>query len=518
MSNRILCEVWNPKSKCNYYFPEQCYTNNETGLAISGGGSRSYTATIGYMRALEKLDLFDKFDYVSSVSGGSWFASVYLYANRHNLLGKSVENITYETLNETNKDMSDFMGNRLLDMPIVARMVEAKEAGISDGFLWHYGIGKFFLEHYGLFNKSWAKNTEMLDACNIDLSISKQVRSPYWLCNSSILFPRTELEGITEFQFTSQYSGFHYLLGDEIGSFFVENPGFGCYNPGLTKDKLYFLTVPKTQNTSIIRPLNYCTLELAVGNSSAAYAYEDQLLSALTKNSGSTVLADITNLNPVYNFWKPILSSSSSNSSSDVDNVRCSSGPLENVKTETGDGGICDNTGIMSLVTRGVKKIVSLDNNAALNGSWQYLSLAQLFGTFKSSGYSDTEPNEDSTQIFPSCYWSVVIDQFKEHPYCHIKLPVIENKRNGVKGGYELELLIIILQPSTTFNSMLPEDISSTFNQDDGPFPNFPNYPTILANKDDILGLTLQQINLLSTFTEWSIMSTELRHIISSMI
>ena len=47
------------------------------GLALSGGGYRAAAYHIGTMRALHKLEILDKVDVISSVSGGSITATYY---------------------------------------------------------------------------------------------------------------------------------------------------------------------------------------------------------------------------------------------------------------------------------------------------------------------------------------------------------------------------------------------------------------------------------------------------------
>lgn len=51
----------------------------ETGVCFSGGGSRSMALSIGQLRGLSQLGLLDKVRYTSSVSGGSWAATVFSY-------------------------------------------------------------------------------------------------------------------------------------------------------------------------------------------------------------------------------------------------------------------------------------------------------------------------------------------------------------------------------------------------------------------------------------------------------
>ncbi len=55
-----------------------------TGLAISGGGIRSSTFSIGVIQALAERDLFKQFDYLSTVSGGGYTGSLLSSLLNHN--------------------------------------------------------------------------------------------------------------------------------------------------------------------------------------------------------------------------------------------------------------------------------------------------------------------------------------------------------------------------------------------------------------------------------------------------
>lgn len=54
---------------------------NNVGICFSGGGTRSYSTTLGYLRALLDLKLLKHVRYVSSVSGGSWALAGFTYHN-----------------------------------------------------------------------------------------------------------------------------------------------------------------------------------------------------------------------------------------------------------------------------------------------------------------------------------------------------------------------------------------------------------------------------------------------------
>ena len=97
-----------------FKFPEADLPNisskPKTGISFSGGGSRSYIASLGYLSALRDLDLIDNIRYIVGVSGGSWATIVYSYFQNDDidddtLLGPiiSPSDIVYGDL----KDMAD---------------------------------------------------------------------------------------------------------------------------------------------------------------------------------------------------------------------------------------------------------------------------------------------------------------------------------------------------------------------------------------------------------------------------
>jgi predicted acylesterase/phospholipase RssA len=57
--------------------PKNIEEVTEVGIALSGGGIRSATFCLGVFQALAKCKLLGQIDYISSVSGGSYFAAFY---------------------------------------------------------------------------------------------------------------------------------------------------------------------------------------------------------------------------------------------------------------------------------------------------------------------------------------------------------------------------------------------------------------------------------------------------------
>lgn len=513
--------VWNTLGKSN--FPELCpnFVSNKSfkpegvSLAIGGGGSTAYIAMIGYLRALLELEIspgtglnaFNSSQFISSNSGGSWFTGTYLFANGSkfsstDLLGKYIEpsNINVATLANTNFDNPIFMGQCIIDAPVIDFMKEGIKKGISTGFLWNYAIGKIFLNNYNLFGTLVSPNTyyaSMMNKLNPNLPSPALPPSnaPFWICNASLLDKNILQNGITQIQFTPLYSGFPQILGSSsnntlIGGNWVDTYAFGCLAPNsrLTnsgcKSTTLPLNVPKNQGGPL-------TLENMIGTSSSAYAYDTLAISEL-------LFGKSVKLDPIYNFWSP-------------------NNPSVNQQSYTGDGGFSDNTGILSLVSRKCKYILAfLTPSSTFNSSETGFcdsSLLELFGLFTQSSCSDIfkQPNKDSVQIFESSDWPSFSQQFLNTTqsggpsYARAKLKVLPNAQNGVVGNYNVDLLVISLQPSSNFHSLLPTDITNKFSDSSGEFPNFPIFPIVGPNKFKFIQLTKPQVNLLQSYTYWSI-------------
>ena len=78
----------------------QRYTKTDVGLAISGGGTRSYSAAIGQLRYLVSSGLIDKIRAISCVSGGTWFGTLFNFVDKgisdQQLLGPMVGDMDWE--------------------------------------------------------------------------------------------------------------------------------------------------------------------------------------------------------------------------------------------------------------------------------------------------------------------------------------------------------------------------------------------------------------------------------------
>lgn len=69
-------------AKATMYLGLQPPKSRNVGLALSGGGSRAIAFHLGCLRALHDLDLLDRVQVISSVSGGSIISAMYAYSSK----------------------------------------------------------------------------------------------------------------------------------------------------------------------------------------------------------------------------------------------------------------------------------------------------------------------------------------------------------------------------------------------------------------------------------------------------
>ena len=90
--SHVNCKTWLVNGN-GFQFPElgdpqfkldHLLSRPNVGIAFSGGGTRSASATLGQLRALHYLGLLDSARYISCVSGGSWACVPYTFLPRPN--------------------------------------------------------------------------------------------------------------------------------------------------------------------------------------------------------------------------------------------------------------------------------------------------------------------------------------------------------------------------------------------------------------------------------------------------
>ena len=81
----FLVRAWAPAAAFpGFSFPEAAAMagRRPTAVCFSGGGYRSFIASVSYLRALEALGLMPRVRHLTGVSGGSWAVAAYTYYAR----------------------------------------------------------------------------------------------------------------------------------------------------------------------------------------------------------------------------------------------------------------------------------------------------------------------------------------------------------------------------------------------------------------------------------------------------
>lgn len=479
----------------NFLFPEQEYgivSDNNFGLALSGGGSRAFTMSMAVVRFLEKKNLINSISYVSTISGSNWFICPYTFRELDLGRYRSPENITMKILENDN---IGFAGDVCIDTPIKEYLLEAKQKKIKKDKIWQYIVGKCYLKRYNLdekmiaINKKRSKSLLRKNSIECEIPIDKR---PFWISGSSISGDR----GPVFLQSTPMYSGLQtrvYVDNEIVGGEMIETHAFDSFNPIIDK-------INSKQTVDLIINDDF-TLDDIIGISSAAFTdYLPKIDNTIDKYIHSKK-SFFENINPKYNIW-------------DIKKEN-------NLSVKISDGYKVDNLGIIPLVARGCKKILCMCSNLEIEDSLMNTGLLPLFGIWGENGGTDNI--SDSSQIFSKDDWESISAQIEKRKlnggpvYVNKKLDVLPNKRLSITGNYKVELFIYFLYPSSEYIDSLPEDVKnemivvkknplfSSSNKLEG----FPNFKTVFQNKGKIVGYTREQVNILHYYVQWCLKKTE---------
>ena len=368
----FMSKIWPSRNSNNTMcFPEKILvptiknSTNLIGLCYSGGGARSLTCMIGYMRAMLRIkrkdgkNLYESANYVSTVSGGSWFHSIYTLARKRgytvqNLLGTgrlpkditltNLQNDNFQNINDDSK--CSFIGARASTMNIITNII--KYVGVSNNILnrwWNYAVGITFLSPYGI-NLDAPIALDYASASNI-YEINPSITfpeypmpgDPFWLCNTCVLYkPLTDYGFYTNMVMTPIYSGLcqQFTIGSNtIGDKWIETFATDSYAPSETITKPT-CTTPTTVNVKSAKNGQSISLSIKdmIGASSAVLA--DILYEKIPINS----LEKFNNKISLWNFNK------------------------NNIEVQLSDAAFADNSGMLSLLSRNVTKIIYFNNTS----------------------------------------------------------------------------------------------------------------------------------------------------------
>jgi hypothetical protein len=487
-----------------------------TGVAISGGGTVSASLIMGYFYALQEMTVFDKnleltpvFDniqYISGVSGGCWGSApfcflpdsiddtTYLGGSKYQpaqlttaILGQVPDNsMTYAV---TNADIVSKVKEELLKYPESAYV-----RAVGDIFLSPFGINgttSYFTTDADAVSNIISRNPQLSASDFITLKANR----PFPIMNTSLM-SQDHVDGSSNFpcDCTPLYVGvkaFHQGAGkglifkQNIGGAFVEP--FGFNTPDATD-------VNQEAGTAVVTPgKEMFSLCYPVGTSGEA------LEEWVVKNDPIPEL-----IFPSYSYWTPT-------------NAKTSSPEVHTY--DFGDGGITDDTGVASLLARGVKNIVvfltePFDTTTKQYEAIGYNQIASLFGQqifdWKSQSLVAANPNSlmlDHAK-FAALKTGVESAMAAGGPvFWNDSYTVQPNNWFGIAGGWTCNILWIFNTVSPQWVSELPSDVQALLKTDE--LSDFPYVKVFDQNPGTVIALTPNQANMLGNFGYWMATSAE---------
>jgi hypothetical protein len=490
--------------------------DNATGIAVSGGGSRSLTCAIGQYRALKYLGLLDEVAVISSVSGGTWASASFVYLpptfDDDDFLGLPTPNPGSLTLSQLGTLSPNNLGNaptRMGWISVIEVLHHLKSKyNYSNDDLWQGLIGERIFQLWNLWQVgsdglplyyfsgnagdvagTITPNNPQLGAAQFTL---QQRPRPLLVMNSAI-FSNQDMRGAQLLPFESSPFGTGVRAtflgigpdGRAIGGGLIQPFAMGSPSIVSVAGDLATVTPPA-------RPFSLVDM---ASISSAAFAQTVQQKAP-----------EFDCIVPRYPYWP-------------VSNPT----PQEELLYWFADGGSLENTGVCALLARGVTRIISFINTQtplltkplSEGGSVTIdTSVQLLFGlqpdaksAALTESYVASAPNAtpDFVQVFETApYYDLMnglaVANVQDGGPAMFKqtLKVVPNPNFDIAGGGEVEVLWVYNTPVPNWIKLLSPEVQSAVNG----LKNFPNYQTI-----EQLGLSVQEVNALAELSFWNLVS-----------
>lgn len=535
-------EMTNPKS---VVFPEisEGYVeidDTSVGLALSGGGSRSHVLCAGYLRGLKEMNVLKDVKYISSVSGGSWASSVFTFAqiDDEKLLGKTVDvsKLDMDYLKTASSgELSEVIINFKPGKEYFLKRIMTKGSKV-----WQKIIGKSILAKFGLNDKIMAMNeehkVEIIQKNNIDqkdVVVPKKER-PFLIINTVLGGPGGYTTGWGNgLQITPLYSGIPFYRKTTGLMKYYKITIWKRFKRVFT-DYNYLFNLKMREDNNEIK----ADMEILIGGGvieTFALGKEQNFNkpgeSTLKKGeklfkledgigASSAAFATIVQNYDIFSYLNPLIKYS----------------PITRKKTNfyskqftLFDGGLLENTGIIPLLQRDLKKIICFINTASPLTSREefpegvfsnedevtydqkvkekdlkYCADTQLLCLFGVVKRPTATNNYTSNHVFETSQLTKVIQDLRTSKAegrgavsKHV-LNVVDNHYWNVVGDRQVEVIFVYNEKFTKFEEKLPLNTQKQINKSKGVFGKYPFYSTVFQNKQPF-ALDRCEVNLLTS-------------------
>ena len=474
------------------------------GVAFSGGGTRSATATLGQLRGLRETGLLDKVRYISAVSGGSWAATPFTYLeerfNDEEFLGTAIDpqTLTVDDFSSPNGLFAEAVANTGITDDYLLEMFklggdETYARTIGRLFLRPFELdnnGRFFTFHEdareAVLEGNGRSEDEKYYLKEGDFYTVRPGR-PYLVVGGTIL--RLSNTGHSrqkmQCEYTPLYTGVRRLFptagrgGTPIGGGYVESFAYDSASP-------------REQwrggrwRAQIGRRHRF-TLSDVIGSSGAAPA-------ELLERRGFNFLGF-----PEFRHWP-------------IHRV----GDIADEEYGHGDGGHLENLGVMPLLARGVTNIMVFVNcktrfrPEVAEGDRFAGSLEPLFRAVADNDYGG-DPFTTNVVFEDNGKFQALIDGLaarkdKGETLMHCDTyRVCPNDHYRIVGGYHANVCWVYNEAVERWRSALRDEVQKLVDA----LRRFPHYRTFFQNAPKVIDLTVQEVNALAHLSCWNVTANE---------
>lgn len=488
------------------------------GIAFSGGGTRSATATLGQLRALADLGWLRRARYLTANSGGTWATVPYTYLpatiDEAAFLGGYVPpdaiNDSVLGSGEDPRALGTAIHNAgtIDEAFAVGRGDEAFSHIVGSIFLDPFGLHdneRFFTFHRAALDKALAGNPVLRES---DFYTVEREDRPYLILVGTMLaeqIPKSQ-EDYFPVEMTPLYTGirerFEFEKDGEqvvVGGGYVESFGYDSYEPDQRGDDGRYETRLQGKLFAGDNPFSdryRFTLSDAIGVSSAA-----PLATLSGKRFPNLVFPELRH----WAIDRETIGGADSGVRREADEF------------QHGDGGDIDNLALMPLLVRGVESILVFVNTAQrftpppdgcgrIGEEFIKDDVVSLFRRTDDHVHNVVIANGE-TELVRLC------DEFAAKrgaaaPLVHCQsYDVLANPRHGIE-PYRPDICWAYLDRVRSWVEKLDPDGGETtqdLRDGRGDFDTFPHYSTFAEQGLLLIDLDRERVNALSNLTAWSI-------------
>ena len=489
------------------------------GIAFSGGGTRSASASLGQLRALHDLGWLRRARYISSNSGGSWVTVPYTYLplaiDEERFLGDYIppeqlddQNLSPSTTDPLALGTAIHNASTIGELLELGRGDEAYSDIVASIFLQPFGLHdneKFFTFHQGALERTLAGNPSLGAG---DFQIVERDDRPYLIVTGVMIGQQLsdDPEEYFPIDMTPLYTGirgrFQFEKDDEtvvVGGGYVESFGYDSYEPqGGAVDGRWRvrLTGLLSRGDKPIGDRYRFTLSDVIGASSAAP------LATLSRSAIPNFLF------PEFRHW-PVNRQAINQSG---ERVRRKADEFQH-----GDGADMDNLALTPLLVRKTENIIVFINtedafrkpSSGCGDVTEEHITDDVISCFRPSGVliHNIVFGDGDAALAKICE-AFAAQQAAGEPlvYCQ-PYDVIANARHGI-APYRTSICWVYLDRANDWIERLDHtnyDLVRQLYDGEGSFDNFPHYLTFAEQGVSLIDLSRERVIALSNLAAWMV-------------